>query len=103
MGYNIHKSNLSSTIWGNYKTYKVLIDHSFERKLYEAWNRLCQKLARGFGCAYCARKFLKLEFYYDAMYSTSSEPMVAFSARYRFSYVFRKIQDSKMRFQGFCI
>ena len=47
-----------------------MIDHSFKRKFYEACHRLCKKLVRGFNCAQRARKVLKLQFYYDAMYQS---------------------------------
>ena len=47
-----------------------MIDHSFERKFYEACHRLSKKLVRGFTCAQRARKVLKLQFYNDAMYQS---------------------------------
>ena len=51
----MYKPKLSRSIWQIYKMCIVhcteLIDHSFKRIFYGAWNRLCYKLARRFGCA----------------------------------------------------
>ena len=47
-----------------------MINHPFERKFYGAWNRLYKKFARRPGRARYARKVLKLQFYYDAVYQS---------------------------------
>ena len=47
-----------------------MIDHSFERKFFGAWNRLCLKLVRGFNRARRARKVLILQICNDSMYQS---------------------------------
>ena len=47
-----------------------MIDHSFERIFYGACYRLCKNFMRGLSCALRARKVLKWDFYYDAIYQS---------------------------------
>ena len=44
-----------------------MIDHSFKRKLYGAYYRLCENALRGFSLAQRAHKISKWDFCYDAI------------------------------------
>ena len=44
-----------------------MIDHSFERKFYGAYYRLCENVLRGFSLAQHTHKVLKWDFCYDAI------------------------------------
>ena len=44
-----------------------MIDHSFERKFYGPYYRLCENVLRGFSRTQRAHKVFKWDFYYDAI------------------------------------
>ena len=69
--------NTHFNVWGKYgvpieetKYIGKIALHNPEIKFYETCHRLCYKLVRGSRRVQRARKLLKLQFYYDAMYQS---------------------------------
>ena len=67
---NLYKYKFCVEVFEKTLSRTKMIDHSFERKFYGAYNTLCKKCCARVECTKRAHKVLKWDFHYDAIYQS---------------------------------